>query len=130
MATTANTPDPKAAGNDKAPTADAANIAASEEDLDDEDSISSSLPAAIECTARKQFYSAEGALVEVGQAYVWKRSDLSPVFPWPVLEPTDESVRKACEADYKAFKRDKLESTGRSAERNRLLARLAEVGVD
>ena len=113
MATTANTPDPKAAGNDKAPTADA-----------------TSLPDAIECTARKQFYSAEGALVEVGQAYVWKKSELSPVFPWPVLEPTDESVRGACEADYKAFKRDKLESTGLTAERNRLLARLAEVGVE
>lgn len=130
MANTTNIPDPKAAGNDKAPTVGATKGASGEEDLGEEVSSSTSLPDAIECTARKQFYSAEGALIEVGQSYVWKKSELSPVFPWPVLLPNDESLHGACEKDYKSFKRDKLESTGRVAERNRLLARLAEVGVD
>lgn len=129
MATTANTPDPKAAGNDKAPTADSTKVMEGEEDLDDDEKISS-LPDSIECTAKKQFYSKEGALVEVGQAYVWSPSKLDKFFPWPVLLPNDESLHKVCERSYKDAKSEKMEKTGRTAERNLLLARLAEVGVD
>ena len=84
----------------------------------------------IPCIAKKQFYSREGALVEVGQGYNWTYTETEQVFPWPILEPQDESLHKALKQEYTDFFAKNQERFGVTAERNRILARLAEIGVD
>ena len=84
----------------------------------------------IPCIAKKQFYSREGALVEIGQGYNWTYTETEQVFPWPILEPQDESLHKALKQEYTDFFAKNQERFGVTAERNRILARLAEIGVD
>jgi hypothetical protein len=83
----------------------------------------------IECTVIKPFYSKEGAMLNEGAPYVFNYDEQNKVFPWPILLPTDKSLHKPLKAEYEDFKKNKMQTTGRAVERQRLLARLAEVDI-
>lgn len=47
----------------------------------------------------KKFYSAEGAIVEVGQGYEFVRTK-DNFYPWPILRPDDTSLEKELRQEY------------------------------
>lgn len=89
----------------------------------------SSFPEEVESITKKQFYTSEGALLEPGTPYVFRFSELHQVYPWPILEPVDETLHKALKKQYTDFFAEQQAQFSSATERSRLLSRLAEIGA-
>lgn len=66
-----------------------------------------STTAPIECTVKKTFYDDKMQLVAEGNMYYYTPEADRP-FPSPLLQPNDPALAEEAEAEYEAFRKEKL----------------------